>query len=282
MSRKRTALVILAATAAVLGFEAVTHLTFDATPTSVVTANAATPGKVVMLLNGAGAPREQVDKQVRNVLREQGTLDEVVYSQTAFDKETVVNYVLDRIKPYPDVTFVTLSMGGMVAHDVIQEARKRGDTRRFKLIMTDAPSTGDDVRMNGALKWGSCLLWGQLSNWLLSPPSPEGDLTQIHPRDPEEVKAMWAKYGEYGWPGASAQGCYVFTHDPLQKLTNVSAVYIRSTKDTFVLDSGLEGWRKVVALPEDHVLRVSAAHISLMDEPNAYEGATRKAFALVG
>ena len=273
---------------ATLAAEALSTFSFDPTPSATAVHNDSTPTTAIAILGGAGMPQEQIDEQVRSVLRRKGTNVEFSYSQTAFDKEVVVNYVLDQLKSYSDVTFFVLSMGGMVAYDVIQEAKRRGDTRHFKLIMIDSPSSGDDVQMSpwrpldSALKVASCLPWGVLSNLVLSPPTPKGDLSQVHPRDPEELKALWKKYGEYGWSGASAQACYVFRHAPLRKLEGVEAVYIRSTKDAFVKDSSIEGWKAAVNLPESRILRVSADHISLMDEPDAYGHATKMAFDLIG
>lgn len=283
--RTKIAGAVLAASLTAEGFSS---LSFDPTPSVISAHNSSTPDTAIAILGGAGMPQEQIDEEVRKVLRRKGNNLEFVYSQTAFDKGVVVNYVLDQLKEYPYVTFYVLSMGGMIAYDVIQEARRRGDTRRFGLIMVDSPSSGDDVQMHtwgpvdAALKAASCLPWGVFSNLVLSPPTPKGDLSQAHPRDPEELKALWKKYGEYGWSGASAQACYVFRHDPLRKLEGVDAVYIRSTKDAFVKDSSIEGWKAAVDLSEGRILHVDADHISLMDEPDAYERATKKAFDLIG
>ena len=189
--RTKMAGILLAAT---LAAEGLSTLSFDPTPSATTARSSAAPNMAIAILGGAGMPQEQIDEQVRKVLRRKGSNIEFAYSQTAFDKEVVVNYVLDQLKDYPDVTFYVLSMGGMIAYDVIQEARRRGDTRRFGLIMVDSPSSGGDVQMNAwkpvdsALKMASCLPWGVLSNLVLSPPTPKGDLSQAHPRNPEELK----------------------------------------------------------------------------------------------
>lgn len=287
MARKKKALGILGGIVLLLSIEAGSSLTFDSTPSVSVVANASTPGRAVAVLGGAGMPQEQIDQQVKRVLQGKGNYFEFIYSQTAFDEKVATDYILDTLQSYPDVTFFTLSMGGMLAHDTIHKAKQRGSKQRFKLIMVDSPASGDDVRMHPlppldwALKKGACLWWGVGSNLVLSPPVPKGDLSQIHPKNPAEVQALWAKYGEYAWSGAAAQGCYVFTHEPLRPLIGVPAAYIRSAKDTFVLDSGLEGWRSVVDLT-GRVLYVAGGHISLMDEPLHYETATQAAFELVG
>ena len=71
----------------------------------------------------------------------------------------------------------------------------------------------------------------------------------------------------------------MFWHDPLTPLPDIGTVFIRSTRDTFVLDSCIEGWRKVVTLPDDAIFQVNARHASLLDEPDDYEWAFQLAFA---
>lgn len=273
--------------AALLTAEGVSSVFLDSTPSVIRVDNTTVYDKAIVVLGGAGMPQELIDPHVKKTLLAEGDYFEFVYSQEAFEKDVIVRNVLSQLTGYSDVTFYVLSMGGMIAHDVIHEARKRGDGRHFNLIMIDSPSKGGDVDLpvwnptEPLAKLAACLPFGVATNRWVTAPAIKGDLSQAHPRDPEELKALWKKYGEYNWPGISAQGCYVFRHAPLRRLTGVTAVYIRSTKDTFVKDSALEGWKRVVHLPESHVLHVNANHISLMDEPSAYEYATAKALDIV-
>ncbi len=271
--------VILAIIALFFGIERTTWSSLDDQPVSYHTTNTATPDKGVVYLNGAGTPRTVID-DLRPFFARQGNFEEVVYGHELFDIEKTVNLVIEKIKPYSHVTFVGASMGGLVAYDVIQELRKRGDHHHFGLILIDSP-TGKWADVGG-VPWGAklaaCLPFGKLSNGMFSSPRPQGDLSQIHPKDPGKMEKFWDEYATYPWSGYSSQGCYVFYHDVLQPLEGVTATFIRSQKDTFVLDSAIEEWRNVVKLED--TFRVNASHMSFLDEPVLYEQAFQKSFAL--
>lgn len=262
------------------GIEGLTRFSLNDDPTVEHVTNVATPDRGVVYLNGAGTPRMIID-DLWPFFTQQGNFEEVVYSPELFNRKKVINLVIEKIKPYSHVTFVGASMGGMVAHDVIHELRNRGDQRHFGVIFVDSP-TGKWSDVGGVPSWTkplACLPFGVISNQFGLTPRPQADLSQIHPKDPKKLKILWDQYAAYPWSGYSDQGCYVFWHEDLQPLKGVTAVYIRSKKDTFVLDSAIEGWRAVVPLKE--VFYVNATHMSFMDEPTAYEQAFQKGFAAV-
>jgi pimeloyl-ACP methyl ester carboxylesterase len=268
--------------------DSLSRLSMSDEPTSTVTVNENTPDKGVVFTNGAGVP-DMVIEDLRPVFAQQGNFVEIRYSPELFDREKVINLIIEKIRPYKHVTFAGASMGGMVAYDVIHVLRQRGDTRNFGLILIDSP-TGKwseiELPPSEVIEWPtkalSCLPFGRISNQFFSSGRPQGDLTTIHPRDPSRIKLLWDGFEAYPWSGRSDQGCYVFYHEALQPLSGVSAVYIRSTKDMFVKDSALEGWRQIVSLPEGRVLYVPAAHMSFLDEPVLYERAFQRAFELTG
>jgi thioesterase domain-containing protein len=284
---KRILLGVVVALVALFVIDGLSRLALDDTPHDRFAANSIHPDKGVVFLNGTGTPDTIIDDQWYS-FTEEGNFHEIIYSRELFNRQKVIDLVIEKIKPYQHVTFIGASMGGMVAHDVIQELRRTGDTRRFGLILIDSPTgrwSEVALPMPEPLaflsKAASCLPFGAISNELFSSGRPNGDLSKIHPRNAKRVMELWDEYAAYPWSGRSDQGCYVFYHETLQPLDNVSAVYIRSIQDQFVRDNALEEWGKVVQLPPERVLKVSAQHMSFMDEPDQYNKAFKIAFVLV-
>ena len=112
----------------------------------------ADPAHLIVYLEGAQQKsRWRPGPIIREVLTGYGKLDVVDYPDGPFRSQRVINTLADHIQRrlrsgYERVTFICVSMSGLLAHDIIKELiLRRYMLKNPSILLLDAPSGGVDL-----------------------------------------------------------------------------------------------------------------------------------------
>lgn len=252
-----------------LTHEKISHDNMPDTPT-VYFHYGAEPETAVVFLGGAGASPSAQVAEMLPVLKKRGNVFVVEYAPLRFTPSVVIDEVLQRVDGYKKVILVGASMGGLLAHDVIHQARKQGETRHFGVVLIDAPTQSSEVNMFTGLKSLADLALGSWSNALISLPREQTDINTIRPRNVEKLHKLWESYDTWATSCWADQGAFIFGHDELSRLTNVNWSFVQSEADEFIEPSAYASWVEAQGPMNLHVVP-KAKHVSFLDWPDEYD-----------
>ena len=104
------------------------------------------PSHLIVFLEGAQQTRRE--EKITPTLTKYGDMLMVDYLNGRFDAADIVRQICNELASlvYPQVTFIGTSLGGLLAHDIIQEMGRRKKGQKFQLILLDAPTGAVDLR----------------------------------------------------------------------------------------------------------------------------------------
>ena len=230
---------------------------------------------------------------IEETLLTHGDLDYVEQRGETYDSEEVVettsSYIAKQLQEgdYEEVTIVGASMGGRVAHDVLESLDKKNELEYVKvnLLLVDAPTAKSDistnVRIGGGL--GGGLPFGPLINKI-----PVGKiLAPIDERyfDPDyDKKAMddGMRYIHTTTPSDMSRQAKYVLGDPLpdDSLKGIvdSVAYIQSTGDEFVSPAAIEHWENITGQSISVQYVQGGPHTGFDTRPAAYNEALKESF----
>ncbi|HEU5121704.1 MAG TPA: hypothetical protein VFT59_02570, partial [Candidatus Saccharimonadales bacterium] len=160
-------------------------------------------------------------------------------------------------------------------YDVIKKLREQGDTRHFGVVLIDAPTGWDDVKgVPDVLKAMSWIPLGWTTSQWFHPPFDRNAPAVIDDdADRDMLEALWRSYETWKAASWADQGKYVFFHETLETLSNVTWYYIQSGSDDFVDgDKAYANWElKQGKMPR--VIIPDGEHLALLNRPKLYNEA---------
>ena len=211
-----------------------------------------------------------------------GKLDVVDYPDGPFRSQRVINTLADHIQRrlrsgYERVTFICVSMSGLLAHDVLRELILRRCTLKDpSLLLLDAPSGGVDlVDKRAHLARYIPQIWTPkpLNRRVLG-----SDTLPTHEKfTTEEQARIWRDHVEasHTFPPLymiGGQTSYIVRHPGLQKavLGGVHMAFVQSANDKIIERNAPEHWMAVVGR-DIPVLTVNTDfHADLLEHPTEW------------
>ena len=199
--------------------------------------------------------------------------------QTAFD-----TYSKLREWGYPQVILDGASPGGLLAADVIDDARALGGTMRFAVVMQNAPMDSNDLTLTGAdpMTW---VWWpGFVTDWVAtkpfwyvldffgSPPRQSGSGA-----DDQQVAAQYQISDNYPLSGWRDQIRYIAHHQAFERneYVGVPFFYMQSSDDN-VVEPTFGRWSTVFG--GGTLIHVSSDHDDFVGHPDAWRAAFERVF----
>lgn len=239
----------------------------------------------VVYIGGAGSsPKAQSAGLVPTLQAEAKDVYIVENAPDLFNVRKVIDLVVRTIKYHDKVTFIGGSMGGLVAYDVIKQLREQGDGRHFGVVLIDSPTNGDDVigvpEIAKAFSW---LPLGWITDQWYHPPFDRNAPAVIDlDADRGQLETLWRSYETWKTPSWGDQGDFVFSHDPMAKLTNVSWYFVQSGADTFVDGNRAYANWETTQGKMSRTIVPDGAHLALLNRPRPYNDAVANGMRNVG
>ncbi|HET6746582.1 MAG TPA: alpha/beta hydrolase [Candidatus Saccharimonadales bacterium] len=257
---------------AYIGLDAASRLALSDEPTVQSYKGTGTKVGRIVFLGGAGAsPSAQAAGMLAMLQAEAKNVDVIEYASGKFSSKKIEDFVIARIADDEHVIFVGASLGGLLSYDIIKKLRVSGDTRKFGVVLIDAPASGSDViGIPWILKQFSWLPLGGITNQWYHPPFDRNAPALIDPdANRQQLEALWQSYETWETSCWINQGDYVFSHDPIERLTDVTWYYIRSGADDFVGENSRSHWQNDQGPMEGGIVP-EGKHIAFLNRPKLY------------
>lgn len=257
-----------------VGIDASSRLFMSDEPGIVSYEGDLTQSQAVVGIGGAGVDSLDLFAGAMKTLQENADDAFVVtFAEYAFDAQKVIDLVIKKVKPYDSVVFVGVSMGGLLAYDIIKKLRDQGDTRHFGVVLIDSPAVTSDVNLPQFQKDAAGWPFGAISN-LFAPSGFNRDAPAFIAKDAnrQQLEALWTSYETWPFSCKSDQGGYTLEHPPLESLPDVTWYFIQSEEDAFVYESAHGNWEKTQGLMPIFIVK-QGVHASLLNQPSVYNGA---------
>lgn len=246
--------------------------------------------RAVVFLDGIQSSGITPGGTIEALLESYGDYTAVRYPTAfGFGAAKVSRQILDHVRPYSTVVFVGLSLGGLVAYDVVALARQQGLKIDFRLLLLSTPTGPADVK-NPLLKVAPFVppVWlpeTVRKNLLFRGPKPICDicLTEDERDDLEDHEKYSRAYPFAPW---IRQAAYIARHHgpKAEVLRGVQAVYLHTPRDPFIRARALLGWTHAYPngrLPEVTV-PLEGTHCTLVAQPRIWSDALRHGFGHLG
>jgi hypothetical protein len=257
---------------AYIGLDAASRLTLSDEPTVQSYKGTGTKTSRIVYLGGAGSrPSAQAAGMLATLQAEAKNVDVIEFAAGKFSEDKIIDFVTQRIENDEHVVFVGASLGGLLSYDTIKHLRDSGDTRKFGVVLIDAPAvSGDVVGIPWVLKQLSWIPLGGITNLWFHPPFDRNAPATIDPdADRQKLEALWQSYETWETSCWVDQGDYVFSHDSLVRLTDVTWYFIRSGADDFVGENARSHWQNAEGPMEGGTVP-EGKHIAFLNRPSVY------------
>jgi pimeloyl-ACP methyl ester carboxylesterase len=243
--------------------------------------------RAVVFLDGIQSSGVAPGKFIENFFLRYGDFIRVHYPLTVgFNGAKVARQVLERIRHYKEVILVGVSLGGLLAHDVIALAKRWGLKIRFKLPLVCAPSHGRDVKIPGAkfAPFVPALPLPRIfsEKVLFKGAFPEHD-EHLSDNAMHELRRHEELSRRYPFAPWIRQAAYTASHPgPDQEvLAGVERVYLHTLSDPFVATgTAYDGWDPFYCTPE--VVVPVNGHANFLAYPRQWKAGLKEGFEAIG
>lgn len=222
-------------------------------------------------------------------LMEYGDLIQVQYPERiGFSSKKAARQILDEIQHYEEVVFIGLSLGGLLAHDIIALAKRRKLNISFRLVPVCAPSGGKDLKDPKA-KWTPFIPALPLPRiisrkFLFDGPFPDfaPDLDEAGRGELERHEQNSRTYRFAPW---IRQIAYIVRHPGLDEdvLEGVPTVYLHTKTDPYIKRRARVMWSAAHwDGPLREVLVDIDGHCNLLAYPELWIAGLKEAFDKMG
>jgi pimeloyl-ACP methyl ester carboxylesterase len=242
------------------------------------------PTHLTVVLTGAQSTGSLLAHELGKCLHWYGDFVALDYNRHRFDGEGVARDLAHKIRAYDEVTFIGLSMGGLLAHDTIAvskalDANNFTRKKTYRLILVDAPTGLIDLK-DQAAKFIAPIPIGPMASAVFTKPFwyfgfKPPKLDEIEAGDnPKVLMKHWELSGSYPIDGWRDEISYIVGHEQPRRdvLAGVPTVILQSSKDVTVLPSFYHNWaEKFDRAP--YYMEVESTHIGLLEFPGKWSSA---------